>query len=122
MVDVEQIRTYCLAKKAVTESFPFDADTLVFKVAGKMFALFSLEAQPLRINLKCAPEIALELRDQYNGLVLPGYHMNKNHWNTIVVMSPLKPKYLFQWIDDSYDLVAQSLTKKQRLLLRGDAE
>ncbi|MDG1062978.1 MAG: MmcQ/YjbR family DNA-binding protein [Flavobacteriaceae bacterium] len=114
MVDVEQLRAYCLAKKAVTESFPFDADTLVFKVGDKMFALFALDAYPLRINLKCAPEIALELRVQYDGLVLPGYHMNKAHWNTIEVRPPLNPKDLMQWIDDSYDLVVARLPKNQR--------
>ena len=83
-MNIEQIREYCLKKKGVTEEFPFDDETLVFKVAGKIFLLASLEAIPLQINLKCNPEKAIELRVEYES-VLPGYHMNKNHWNSIII-------------------------------------
>ena len=107
---LEEIRAYCLNKPHVTESFPFDETTLVFKVHNKMFALFSLEKDPLRINLKCNPEKALELREEY-AQVLPGYHMNKKHWNTIVV-EDLPLTLIHQWIDESYQLVWDSLPKK----------
>ena len=111
-MNIEEFRTYCLRKKAVSEEFPFDEDTLVFKVAGKIFALTGL-AGDFRINLKCNPEKAIELREKYP-CVIPGYHMNKNHWNTIIVEDCDSIKLLHQWIDDSYELVVLGLTKKQQ--------
>ena len=108
---VENIRTYCLAKPAVSESFPFDEQTLVFKVAGKMFALFSLEKHPLQINLKCDPEKAIDLRERFHS-VIPGYHMNKQHWNTLIIDGELPKKLIEDLIDHSYDLVVSKLTKK----------
>jgi predicted DNA-binding protein (MmcQ/YjbR family) len=111
-MNVEDLRLYCLAKKAVTESFPFDNDTLVFKVMGKMFALVNLDGD-LSINLKCDPEKALELREHYPA-VLPGYHMNKTHWNTVNIDGSIDNKYIYQWIDDSYNNIVSSLSKKQK--------
>jgi predicted DNA-binding protein (MmcQ/YjbR family) len=109
-MNIEQIREYCLNKKGVTEEFPFNEETLVFKVMGKIFFLASLEKVPLQINLKCEPENALELREKYES-VLPGYHMNKKHWNTIVNDGSVPPKELLEWIDQSYDLVVGGLKK-----------
>lgn len=109
-MNIEQIREYCLKKKGVTEEFPFDEETLVFKVAGKMFLLTSLESIPLQINLKCDPEKAVELREEYEA-VQPGYHMNKKHWNTIIVDGSVPTKQIFEWIDDSYNLVVAGLNK-----------
>ncbi|HSW53757.1 MAG TPA: MmcQ/YjbR family DNA-binding protein, partial [Ignavibacteriaceae bacterium] len=83
-MNIEQIREYCLKKRGVTEEFPFDEETLVFKVMGKIFLLASLESIPLQINLKCNPENAVEIREEYEA-VQPGYHMNKKHWNTISI-------------------------------------
>lgn len=110
---LEQIYTYCGAKKAVTEGFPFGEDVLVFKVAGKMFALLALNEMPLRVNLKCDPERAIELREQYES-VLPGYHMNKQQWNTLVLGGELPDALVYELIDHSYDLIVASLTKKKR--------
>ena len=107
----ENLRSYCLAKASVTESFPFDAHTLAFKVAGKMFALFSLEKHPLQINLKCEPDKAIELRERYQS-VIPGYHMNKIHWNTIVIDGELSKELIEDLVHHSYDLVVSKLTKK----------
>ncbi len=111
-MNIEELREYCLSKKAVTEGFPFDKVTLVFKVGGKMFALTSLSGD-LSVNLKCDPEKAIELREQYPA-VKPGYHMNKRLWNTVDIDGSIGDKLIKSWIDDSYDLVVQSLTKKQR--------
>lgn len=108
----EEIRDYCLLKKAVEESFPFDKETLVFKVGNKMFALMSLERQPTSINLKADPDWSLELREEYHQII-PGYHMNKVHWNTVNV-DGLKPDLIRKLIDHSYDLIFASLTKKVR--------
>jgi predicted DNA-binding protein (MmcQ/YjbR family) len=109
-MNIEQIREYCLKKKGVTEEFPFDAETLVFKVAGKIFLLASLESIPLQINLKCDPEKAIEMREEYEA-VQPGYHMNKNHWNTIILDGSVSVRNIFEWIDDSYRLVVAGLKK-----------
>lgn len=111
-MNIEEYRTYCLAKKAVTESFPFDATTLVFKVAGKMFALSDINP-PFKINLKCDPERALELRELYP-CIQPGYHMNKQHWNTVTVDGTLSDNFLKELIDHSYDLIVESLPKSKR--------
>jgi len=103
-MDIESLREYCISKESVTESFPFDEETLVFKVSGKIFALVSLEGD-LTINLKCDPVFALELRERYPA-VTPGYHMNKKHWNTVAVEGSIPDKEIFGWIDHSYNLVA----------------
>jgi predicted DNA-binding protein (MmcQ/YjbR family) len=110
---IDTIREHCLAKKAVTEYFPFDEDTLCFRVGSKIFALVSLENNPLRINLKCEPERAIELREHHSN-ILPGYHMNKQHWNTVICDFNLSNNMLIELIDHSYDLVYSSLTKKER--------
>ncbi len=112
-MNIEYIREYCLKKPEVTEGFPFNEDTLVFKVAGKIFLLASLDEIPLRINLKCDPEKAVELRESYDS-VLPGYHMNKTHWNTVIADGSFSRKDLLEWIDDSYMLVVNSLKKKEK--------
>lgn len=111
-MNIEEYRSYCLAKKSVTEEFPFDNETLVFKVAGKMFALTDI-TNFASINLKCDPEKAVELRDQYPA-VLPGYHMNKKHWNTILLDGSIPTKLLQIWIDESYDRVVNALPKRER--------
>ena len=105
---------YCLSKKGTTEHFPFDQDTLVFKVGGKMFTLSSLnqweKGQP-SVNLKCDPDYALELRAQYDD-IKPGFHMSKIHWNTITINNEVSDKFVKELIDDSYHLVYNSLSKK----------
>jgi len=104
-MDIEQIRQYCLSKKDVSESFPFGPGALVFKAGNKMFLLLSLDAVPLRINLKCDPDKAVALREAF-AYVLPGYHMNKKHWNTVILEDYIPDMQLKEWIDDSYRLVA----------------
>ena len=103
-MNVEDIRAYTLSKADVEEGFPFGVETLVFKVNGKIFLLVSLDSQPLQFNAKCDPERAIELREQYN-CILPGYHMNKKHWNTVIIDRTLTNKQLKELIDHSYDLV-----------------
>ncbi|MGL3000120.1 MmcQ/YjbR family DNA-binding protein [Flavobacterium sp. RSSB_23] len=113
-MNLETFYEYCLSKKAVTEHFPFDEDTLVFKVGGKMFALSSLkqwEKQEPSVNLKCDPERALELRANYDA-INEGYHMSKIHWNTVAINQDVPDAMLKALIDHSYDLVFKSLTKK----------
>ena len=112
-MDLESFRDYCLAKKAATEGTPFGETVVVFKVGGKMFALASLDEVPTTVNLKCDPDLALELRDRYEQ-VRPGYHMNKKHWNTVELGSGIPDVEIRKMIDHSYDLVAQSLPKKER--------
>ncbi|MDA3929950.1 MAG: MmcQ/YjbR family DNA-binding protein [Prolixibacteraceae bacterium] len=109
-MNTETIREYCIAKKGVTESFPFDNTTLVFKVMNKMFALLSLD-EDLRVSLKCDPEKAIELRELYS-FVIPGYHLNKKLWNTININTSVSDRLICEWIDHSYDLIVASLTKK----------
>ena len=104
-MNIEQLRLYALSKPNAEESFPFGEDTLVFKVNGKIFLLTSLDEQPLQFNVKCNPEEAIELREQYPENVLPGYHMNKKHWNTVIVNGKLSNNQLQQFIDASYNLV-----------------
>jgi len=111
-MNIEYLREYCISKKGVTEEFPFDDVTLVFKVGGKIFALTNLDGD-LSINLKCDPEKAIELREEYTN-VLPGYHMSKVHWNTIQIDGSISNKLILSWIDHSYDLVIKSLSKKIR--------
>lgn len=111
-MNIEELRTWCISKKGVSEDFPFDETTLVFKVMGKMFALTDLEGD-LSINLKCDPEKAVELRELYP-CVMPGYHMNKRHWNTILLDGSVPDQLIRQWMDHSYALVVEKLTKKQQ--------
>jgi len=109
-MDIEQLREYCLGKPSVEEGFPFGPETLVFKVNGKVFLLASLDAPQLQFNVKCDPSLAEELREQFT-CVLPGYHMNKKHWNTIIVDGSTSNNQLREWIDHSYDLVAKGKKK-----------
>ena len=109
-MNIEDYRNYCIQKKGVTEEFPFDSSTLVFKVMGKMFSLLDVDMFE-SVNLKCDPEKAVELREKYNA-VTPGYHMNKKHWNTIVNNSDAPDQKIREWTDHSYDLVVSGLTKK----------
>jgi predicted DNA-binding protein (MmcQ/YjbR family) len=117
-LNVEQIREYCLKKKGVTEEFPFDEETLVFKVLGKIFLLVSLDSIPLQFNVKCDPEVAIELRERYES-VEPGYHMNKKHWNTVIIDEFVPDKIILKWIDSSYDLVIGGLKKADQKKLKG---
>jgi predicted DNA-binding protein (MmcQ/YjbR family) len=117
-VNIESFRTYCLRKKGVIEELPFGPSTLVFKVMGKIFALTNLDSADFSINLKCAPNHAEKLRAQYNS-ILPGYHMNKKHWNTIYINEGLiSQKMIEELIDHSYELVANNLTKKLNEVLK----
>lgn len=104
-MDIEQIQAYCLQKADTEESLPFGPDTLVFKVKGKIFLLVGLDNHPLQFNVKCDPDKAIELREAYPDHILPGYHMNKKHWNTIVVDGYLPKQLILQCIDESYQLV-----------------
>ncbi len=108
---VENFRNYCLSKPGVTESFPFDESTLVFKVMGKMFALNGLNRIPPAVNLKCDPDRAIMLREEYDGSIIPGFHMSKIHWNTCL-LEQLSPELIQELTDHSYDLVVSKLTKK----------
>lgn len=110
-MNIEQLHEYALSLPDVTESFPFDETTLVMKAGGKMFLLVSLDADPLQFNVKSDPERAIELREEYE-CVLPGYHMNKKHWNTIVVDGTLTNKQLKEMVLDSYNLIMKK--KKQK--------
>lgn len=111
-MDIEYIRNYCLGKPNTEESLPFGPDVIVFKTNSKAFLLLPLDEVPLRFNVKCNPELALELREQYPSAVLPGYHMNKKHWNTIVINGQVSAKELKNFIDHSYDLVRGKAKKK----------
>lgn len=102
-MNIEILREYCLSKAEVTEGFPFGEDTLVFKINGKIFALANLDGD-LSVNLKCDPAYALELREKYPS-VTPGYHMNKKHWNTVILDGSVPDNEVFSWIDHSYSLV-----------------
>jgi len=109
-MDLAQFREYCLGKACATEGMPFGPDVLVFKIGGKMFALTALDEMPTIVNLKCDPDLALELRDRYEQ-VTPGYHMNKRHWNSVEIEGGLPDAALRKMIDHSYDLVAKKLPK-----------
>lgn len=110
-MNAEQLRNWCLAKKSVAEDQPFGPNTVVYKVGGKLFLLVALDAVPLQFNIKCDPDAALELREQH-ACVLSGYHMNKKHWNTILIDGTVSDKMILQWVADSYNLVYESLPKK----------
>lgn len=112
-MNLDELREYCLAKAGTEETLPFGPDTLVFKVGGKAYLLLPLDEEGLRFNVKCQPDRAAELRAEY-ACVLPGYHMNKKHWNTVVVDGSVPRSLLLEWIDHSYDLVhSGKKTKKQ---------
>ncbi len=111
-MNIEDLREYCLSKNGVSESFPFDETTLVFKVMNKMFALTDTE-DDFSINIKCDSEKVFELRERYPA-VKPGYHMSKKHWNTVVIDGSVEDGTLYKWIDDSYNLVVSKLTKSLR--------
>ncbi|MGW0733837.1 MmcQ/YjbR family DNA-binding protein [Streptomyces sp. NPDC002851] len=111
----DQLRAFCLEFNASAEEFPFNPETSVFKVLGKVFALSALDARPLKISLKCEPEDAVRLREQYAAIV-PGYHLNKRHWNTVTV-GELPERLVRELIEDSYDLVVAGLPKRDRLRL-----
>ena len=115
-MNIEDFRNYCLNKKGVEEGFPFGEDTLVFKVMGKMFALTGLKREIFSVNLKCDPERAIELREEYEE-VQPGYHMSKKHWNTVNFEGDLEDKFLLELVNHSYDLVVKSLRKKDLSLI-----
>jgi len=114
-LNIEDFRSYCLAKKGVTEEFPFGVETVVYKVMGKMFALADVDLFQ-SVNLKCDPEEAVLLRESYPA-IQPGYHMNKKHWNTVDMDGSLDDKFVRGLIDTSYDLVVKGLTKSQKELL-----
>ncbi len=106
-MNIETLREYVLQKPSVTEGFPFGEDTLVFKVNNKVFLLAALDSIPLQFNVKCDPNKAIELREEWPGSVLPGYHMNKKHWNTVIIDGRLSNKQLLGMVDDSYRLVVK---------------
>ncbi|MFC1848710.1 MmcQ/YjbR family DNA-binding protein [candidate division CSSED10-310 bacterium] len=118
IMDLEAFRQFCSQKKGVMECFPFDFETLVMKVGSKMFALTAINVRPLRINLKCDPFIAEELRAEF-AAVQPGYHMNKRHWNTVTVDGSIPKEKILWMIDHSYDLVFKGLKKSEREEIRG---
>ena len=103
-MNFEEIRDYCISKPGVTEGFPFNDTALVFKVKGKMFALLDLSEEARGITLKCDPELAIELREQYP-YVTPAWHFNKKHWNTVYIDGSVPDKDIFSWIDHSYNMV-----------------
>lgn len=111
-MNIEELRDYCLKKPGTTEGFPFGEETLVFKVGEKIFLLIGLNA-PNRFNVKCDPERAVELREQYEEII-PGFHMNKKHWNTVFTDGRLTFRQLQEIIDHSYDLVLKSLAQKKQ--------
>ncbi|MCK1820474.1 MmcQ/YjbR family DNA-binding protein [Streptomyces sp. XM83C] len=117
----KELRALCLSFDAVVEDFPFNPETSVFKVLGKMFALTNLDARPLKVNLKCDPEDAVRLRAEHEGLIVPGWHMNKRHWNTVTVDKAvdgaLPDALVRELVEDSYDLVVAGLPRGERLRL-----
>ena len=113
---LESLRDYCLRKKGAGESLPFGDGTLVFKVMDKVFLLTDFEGQPVSFNVKCHPERAAQLREQYP-CVHPGYHMSKKHWNTVMADGSVPDSLLREWIDHSYDLVVTGLPKAQKTAL-----
>ncbi|GHA66868.1 MmcQ/YjbR family DNA-binding protein [Streptomyces tendae] len=117
-----ELRDFCLSFNAAVEDFPFNPETSVFKVLGKMFALTSLDGRPLTVNLKCDPDDAIRLRDDHPGLIVPGWHMNKRHWNTVTVGAGpdggrLPDRVVRELVEDSYDLVVAGLPRAERLRL-----
>jgi predicted DNA-binding protein (MmcQ/YjbR family) len=117
-MNIESLREYCMAKKGAEETLPFGPDTLVFKVGGKMFLIAGLEYSPMQFNVKCEPEKAIALREQYT-CIIPGFHMSKSHWNTVIADGTLTTKQLHDMIDDSYQLIISGLSKKLQQELLG---
>ncbi len=115
-MNIEDIREYCLSKPHTSEGFPFDEHTLVIKVGSKVFFISGLDNEMLAFNVKCDPEKAIELREEFTS-ILPGYHMNKKHWNTIEVIGELGDQQIYDQIDHSYDMVVKKMTKKERVEL-----
>ncbi|MFD7131724.1 MmcQ/YjbR family DNA-binding protein [Streptomyces sp. NPDC059894] len=113
----QELRARCLAFTAAEEDFPFRPEISVFKVRGRLFALTNLDARPLTVNLKCDPEDAVRLRAEHPGLIVPGYHMNKRHWNTVTADGGLPDRLVRELIEDSYDLVVAGLPRAERLRL-----
>ncbi len=116
-MNIEEFHTYCLSKKGVEETFPFDEVTLVFKVMGKVFAITGLDNEEFTVNLKCDPDYAIELREEHEE-IKSGWHMNKKHWNTVAFEGDLDNKFLVELIDHSYDLVVKGLRKADREMLK----
>jgi predicted DNA-binding protein (MmcQ/YjbR family) len=112
-MNIESLREYCLSKPGVEETFPFGVNTLVYKVSDKIFLITGIDQEQLNFNVKCEPDKAIELREEFP-CVQPGYHMNKKHWNTIVVDGSVSNKQLKEWIDWSYELVAGKSLKKKK--------
>ncbi|MGH1336565.1 MAG: MmcQ/YjbR family DNA-binding protein [Aureispira sp.] len=120
-MNIELLREYCLSKVGTTEAMPFGPEVLVFKVANKVFALTNIEAEDFTVNLKCAPDYAVELRELHPE-VRPGWHMNKKHWNTVDFEGSLKRSFLLELVDHSYDMVVKGLTKKAKAALEAGEE
>ncbi|MDZ7719849.1 MAG: MmcQ/YjbR family DNA-binding protein [Balneolaceae bacterium] len=116
-MNIQKFRDYCLSFRKVNEEFPFDNNTLVFKVKGKIFALCNVD-QFDSLNVKCEPAKAIELREKYPDIVIPGYHMNKKHWNTVKMPNNLPDDLLKSWIMNSYDLVVAKLPMKDQETLK----
>lgn len=116
-MNIEALQEYCLTKAGVEETLPFGPDVLVYKLLGKVFLLLPLNSEQLQFNVKCDPDLAVELREEYD-CVQPGYHMNKKHWNTILVDGSVPSKKLKEWIDHSYYLILNSFPAKQREQLK----
>ena len=115
-MNIESLRDFCLSLPACTEDFPFDESTLVFRVGNKIFLLTDVD-EGQSFNAKCNPERAIELRELHPDAILPGYHMNKQHWNTVLLHADLDERLLREMIRHSYDLIRNSLPKAQRLAL-----
>ncbi|MFF9483698.1 MmcQ/YjbR family DNA-binding protein [Streptomyces sp. NPDC014676] len=113
----QELRALCLSFNAAVEEFPFNPETSVFKVGGKLFALTALDAEPLTVNLKCDPDDAIRLRTEHPDLIVPGYHMNKRHWNTVTADGTLPDRLVRELVEDSYDLVVAGLPRADRLRL-----
>ncbi|MFJ9018804.1 MmcQ/YjbR family DNA-binding protein [Streptomyces sp. NPDC102259] len=113
----QELRDLCLSFNEAVEDFPFRPETSVFKVGGKLFALTTLDARPLTVNLKCDPDDAVRLRGEHEGLIVPGWHMNKRHWNTVTVDGTLPDRLVRELVEDSYDLVVAGLPRAERLRL-----
>lgn len=117
-MNIEELHEYCKSKKGVSEDFPFDKSVLVFRVSGKIFLLINVDGTELNFNLKCEPELAVELREKFPNSVFPGYHMNKTHWNTVYANREIGDAQIFEQINHSYELVASKLSKKEKELLK----
>lgn len=113
-MNIESFQQYCLGLPGVEETLPFGPDTLVYKVMGKAFALTGLDDEEFRVNLKCDPEYAIELREEHPGVILPGWHMNKKHWNTVCFEQGLGQPFLISLVRHSYDLVVAGLSQKDK--------